>query len=116
MALQTDLENIDHLITRLSEPIAVAINPETEWKTAQQALAALVVAAQELGLPWRNASQYVTRLKHHIGVLLGAIPPDGHTQEQHIGWALGDLKALRSSHAFGPALARLEQGPSGAVH
>jgi hypothetical protein len=112
MDIRAELESLDRLVDRLR--VYVMIDAE-EWKTAQKTLAALVAEAERLGQRGR-ISQYVTRLRHHLGVLIGVVASDGHSHDQHVIWAIGDMQALRSFAAFGPALDRLDESPSGAVH
>lgn len=61
----------------------------------QQAIADLNGAAERLRLPFGSVRQKTTALRHHLRVLLGAEPSDGHTRAQHIRWALGGLLVLR---------------------
>jgi hypothetical protein len=114
MDIKTELESLDSLISRLR--VYVTVDAEAEWTAVQMTLTALVTEAQRLGLPWGNVSEYATRLKHHLGLLLGAVPSDGHPREQHVAWALGGMQALRSEHTFGPELRWLSHDRKGSVH
>jgi hypothetical protein len=114
MDIKAELEKLDNLISRLG--VYVTVDAEAEWAALQATLDGLKTEAEQLRLPWGNVSQYAARLRHHLGVLLGQVADDGHPREQHVVWALGDMMAMRSDHAFGPALDRLSQSPSGAVH
>jgi hypothetical protein len=117
MDIKAELEKLDSLIAReISTLVPVHVATKAEWAAIGETLAALVAEAQRLGLPWGKVGEYTTRLKHHLGALLGAVADDGHSREQHTVWALGDMQALRSWAAFGPALRRLSQSPSGSLH
>ena len=114
MDIVAELEKLDSLISRLS--VYVVVDTEVEWTALQSTLDGLEAEAKNFSLPWGNVSQYAARLRHHLGALLGKAPDGGHTHEQHVVWAIGDMEAMRSDHAFAPALERLSQGPSGAIH
>jgi len=114
MDIKTDLDSLDNLIDRLRT--YAVVDTGAEWAAAQATLDRLKADAKRLGLPWGLVSQYATSLKDHLGVILGAFAPDGHSREQHLSWAIGDMSKMHSEHAFGPALDRLNQSPSGSLH
>jgi hypothetical protein len=117
MDIKSELEKLDGLIVReISALGPVQVASKAEWAAIEETLAALVVEADRLGLPSANVSEYAMRLQHHLGALLGTVADGGHPREQHLSWALGDMMALRSWAAFRPALERLTQSPSGALH
>ncbi len=113
MDIRTDLDSLDDFITRLQTNMP--INADNEWKELLKTIGRLTAEAKRLGLP-NATSEYGRRLKNHLGSILGTVDDLGHSREQHLSWALGDMLALRSDSAFGPALDRLKQSPSGSVH
>ena len=115
MDIMEALDEIDALINRLKAPIP-SDEAKEEWNALQSTLDALVTEAERLRLPSGMVSQYAARLRQHAGALLGLVADDGHPRDQHWVWACGDMQAMRGSHAFGPALDRLAESPSGSVH
>lgn len=114
MEIRAELVWLDELISAFRQPGEVDAN--ATWERLEKTLADLVTQAKNFGLPWGMVSQDAGRLREDLGILLGKRRSDGHTAEQHLVWALGAMDSLRSDHAFGPALDRLDESPSGSIH
>lgn len=63
-------------------------------------LGELRIEGEPRKIPLTNFEEYAGHLMQHCRAIAGLEDCDGHTKQQHLAWAYGEINRLRSKHCF----------------